>query len=179
MNGNLSIYENIGGKNINYNNNFNNNNINNNNSIDNNKIKNPPRPNRKPTRQQRNIEDKLDVSNDDLLEAIEQLSMLSKPRNSMSGIVSSVLETTNNTSATNVQATPKKIISSVDTCNKTNNDVKGQLENDEEDRKKYVEFLQNEKLHILSNMETYKRSVADIETQEEEIDREVIFFFFF
>ncbi|XP_026826569.1 uncharacterized protein LOC105276749 [Ooceraea biroi] len=100
------------------------------------------------------IENKLAVSNDDLLEAIEQLSMMSKSKE--------------------ICVTPKRNNSEKD--NAKSNEVKAdkarkQLE--EEDRKKYIEFLQNEKLHILSNMDALKRSVAEIEIQEEEISREL------
>ncbi|KAL6266251.1 hypothetical protein P5V15_003112 [Pogonomyrmex californicus] len=100
------------------------------------------------------IENKLAISNDDLLEAIEQLSMLSKSKE--------------------ICVTPKRNNSEKD--NAKSNEVKAdkkrkQLE--EEDRKKYIEFLQNEKLHILSNMDALKRSVAEIEIQEEEISREL------
>lgn len=101
------------------------------------------------------IENKLTISNDDLLEAIEQLSMLSKSKE--------------------ICATPKRNNSEKD--NAKSNEAKADKERkelEEEDRKKYIEFLQNEKLHILSNMDALKRSVADIEIQEEEISREVL-----
>lgn len=101
------------------------------------------------------IENKLAISNDDLLEAIEQLSMLSKPKE--------------------ICMTPKRNNSEKD--NAKSNEVKADKERkqlEEEDRKKYIEFLQNEKLHILGNMDVLKRSVAEIEIQEEEISREVI-----
>lgn len=106
------------------------------------------------------IENKLAISNDDLLEAIEQLSMLSKSKE--------------------ICMTPKRNNSEKD--NTKSNEAKAdkkrkQLE--EEDRKKYIEFLQNEKLHILGNMDILKRSVAEIEIQEEEINREVICLFIF
>ncbi|XP_076676900.1 uncharacterized protein LOC143373478 isoform X2 [Andrena cerasifolii] len=100
------------------------------------------------------IENKLAISNDDLLEAIEQLSMLSKSKE--------------------ICVIPKKINSEKD--NAKSNEAKADKERkelEEEDRKKYVEFLQNEKLHILGNMDALKRSVADIEIQEEEISREL------
>lgn len=100
------------------------------------------------------IENKLAISNDDLLEAIEQLSMLSKSKE--------------------VCMIPKKNNSEKD--NAKSNEAKADKERkelEEEDRKKYIEFLQNEKLHILGNMDALKRSVADIEIQEEEISREV------
>lgn len=104
------------------------------------------------------IENKLAISNDDLLEAIEQLSMLSKSKE--------------------VCVTPKRNNSEKD--NAKSNEAKADKERkqlEEEDRKKYIEFLQNEKLHVLSNMDALKRSVAEIEIQEEEISREVNFFF--
>ncbi|XP_018404915.1 PREDICTED: pleckstrin homology-like domain family B member 1 [Cyphomyrmex costatus] len=100
------------------------------------------------------IENKLAISNDDLLEAIEQLSMLSKSKE--------------------VYVTPKRNNSEKD--NAKSNEVKADKERkqlEEEDRKKYIEFLQNEKLHILGNMDALKRSVAEIEIQEEEISREL------
>ncbi|XP_029661628.1 uncharacterized protein LOC115234586 isoform X2 [Formica exsecta] len=100
------------------------------------------------------IENKLAISNDDLLEAIEQLSMLSKPKE--------------------ICMTPKRNNSEKD--NAKSNEVKADKERkqlEEEDRKKYIEFLQNEKLHILGNMDVLKRSVAEIEIQEEEISREL------
>lgn len=101
------------------------------------------------------IENKLTISNDDLLEAIEQLSMLSKSKE--------------------ICVTPKRNNSEKD--NAKSNEAKADKERkqlEEEDRKKYVEFLRNEKLHILGNMDALKRSVAEIEAQEEEITREVI-----
>ena len=104
------------------------------------------------------IENKLAISNDDLLEAIEQLSMLSKSKE--------------------IYVTPKRNNSEKD--NAKSNEVKADKERkqlEEEDRKKYIEFLQNEKLHILGNMDALKRSVAEIEIQEEEISREVIILF--
>lgn len=104
------------------------------------------------------IENKLAISNDDLLEAIEQLSMLSKSKE--------------------ISVTPKRNNSEKD--NTKSNEAKANKERkqlEEEDRKKYIEFLQNEKLHVLSNMDALKRSVAEIEIQEEEISREVIFSF--
>ncbi|XP_072752637.1 uncharacterized protein [Anoplolepis gracilipes] len=100
------------------------------------------------------IENKLAISNDDLLEAIEQLSMLSKPKE--------------------ICVTPKRNNSEKD--NAKSNEAKADKERkqlEEEDRKKYIEFLQNEKLHILGNMDVLKRSVAEIEIQEEEINREL------
>ncbi|XP_020286149.1 pleckstrin homology-like domain family B member 2 isoform X2 [Pseudomyrmex gracilis] len=100
------------------------------------------------------IENKLAISNDDLLEAIEQLSMLSKSKE--------------------VCVTPKRNNSEKD--NAKSNEVKADKERkqvEEEDRKKYIEFLQNEKLHILGNMDVLKRSVSEIEIQEEEIHREL------
>lgn len=132
-----------------------------------------PRPTKpKPsTRCEMTIDNKLDVSNDDLLEAIEQLSMLSKPRNS-GGFVAVSTATPNATITPT--STPKRINSECD--NAKSNEAKADKERrvlEEEDRKKYVEFLQNEKQHILGNMDGFKRSVADIETQEEEINREV------
>jgi len=100
------------------------------------------------------IENKLAVSNDDLLEAIEQLSMMSRSKE--------------------ICVTPKRNNSEKD--NAKSNEAKADKERkqlEEEDRKKYIEFLQNEKLHILGNMDALKRSVAEIEIQEEEISREV------
>ncbi|EFN66050.1 Pleckstrin-like proteiny-like domain family B member 2 [Camponotus floridanus] len=100
------------------------------------------------------IENKLAISNDDLLEAIEQLSMLSMPKE--------------------ICMTPKRNNSEKD--NAKSNEAKADKERkqlEEEDRKKYIEFLQNEKLHILGNMDVLKRSVAEIEIQEEEISREL------
>ncbi|XP_076301088.1 uncharacterized protein LOC143219132 isoform X2 [Lasioglossum baleicum] len=100
------------------------------------------------------IENKLAISNDDLLEAIEQLSMLSKSKE--------------------ICMIPKKNNSEKD--NTKSNEAKADKERkelEEEDRRKYIEFLQNEKLHILGNMDALKRSVADIEIQEEEISREL------
>ncbi|XP_024947691.1 pleckstrin homology-like domain family B member 2 isoform X2 [Cephus cinctus] len=100
------------------------------------------------------IENKLAISNDDLLEAIEQLSMLSKSKD--------------------VCVTPKRNNSEKD--NAKSNEAKAdkaRKELEEEDRRKYIEFLQNEKIHILGNMDVLKRSVADIEIQEEEITREL------
>ncbi|XP_076651295.1 uncharacterized protein LOC143358214 isoform X2 [Halictus rubicundus] len=100
------------------------------------------------------IENKLAISNDDLLEAIEQLSMLSKSKE--------------------ISMIPKKNNSEKD--NTKSNEAKADKERkelEEEDRRKYIEFLQNEKLHILGNMDALKRSVADIEIQEEEISREL------
>ncbi|XP_066594056.1 uncharacterized protein [Prorops nasuta] len=99
------------------------------------------------------IENKLAISNDDLLEVIEELSMLSKPKD---------------------HCTPKRNNSEKD--NAKSNEAKADKEKremEEEGKKKYIEFLQNEKLHILSNMDALKRSVADIEIQEEEISREL------
>lgn len=104
------------------------------------------------------IENKLTISNDDLLEAIEQLSMLSKSKE--------------------ICVTPKRNNSEKD--NAKSNEVKADKERkqlEEEERKKYIEFLRNEKLHILGNMDALKRSVAEIEAQEEEINREVLFVF--
>lgn len=69
---------------------------------------------------------------------------------------------------------PKKNNSEMD--NAKSNEAKADKERkelEEEDRRKYIEFLQNEKLHMLGNMDALKRSVADIEIQEEEISREV------
>ena len=151
INGNLTIYENVNSQRHN--------NVNNNgNGVKNCVIKNAslPRPPKKPARERTN-EAKLDVSNDDLLEAIEQLSMLSKPRNS-TGSIKQIM-------------TPK-----IERDNERSNEDRYEIEPkqlDEIDRKKYVEFLQNEKQHILGNMDSFKRSVADIEAQEEEMSREV------
>lgn len=81
-------------------------------------------------------------------------------------------------SKTKILVTPKRINSEVD--NAKSNEAKAdkdKRELEEEDRKRYIEFLQNEKLHILGNMDVFKRSVADIETQEEEINREVLDYF--
>ncbi|XP_011875378.1 PREDICTED: pleckstrin homology-like domain family B member 1 isoform X1 [Vollenhovia emeryi] len=100
------------------------------------------------------IENKLAISNDDLLEAIEQLSMLSKSKE--------------------ICVTPKR--NNSEKNNAKSNEAKADKERkqlEEEDRKKYIEFLQNEKLHVLSNMDALKRSVAEIEIQEEEISREL------
>ncbi|CAD6218893.1 GSCOCG00011489001-RA-CDS [Cotesia congregata] len=100
------------------------------------------------------IENKLAISNDDLLEAIEQLSMLSKSKEAY--------------------IKPKK--NNIEKNNTKSNELKADKERNEledEDKRKYIAFLQNEKLHILSNMDTLKRSIADIETQEEEISREL------
>lgn len=103
------------------------------------------------------IENKLAISNDDLLEAIEQLSLLSKSKDNC--------------------VTPKK--NNTERDNAKSNEAKADKERrelEEEDKKKYIEFLQNEKVHILGNMEMLKRSIADIEIQEEDISREVTFF---
>ncbi|XP_017884021.2 myb-like protein AA, partial [Ceratina calcarata] len=100
------------------------------------------------------IENKLAISNDDLLEAIEQLSMLSKSKEICT------IPKKNNTEKDNAKSNEAKA-------------DKERKELEEEDRKKYIEFLQNEKLHILGNMDVLKRSVADIEIQEEEISREL------
>ncbi|XP_012277170.1 pleckstrin homology-like domain family B member 1 [Orussus abietinus] len=99
------------------------------------------------------IENKLAISNDDLLEAIEQLSMLSKSKD--------------------ICTTPKRNNSERD--NAKSNEAKADKERkelEEEDRRKYIGFLRNEKIHILGNMDALKRSVADIEIQEEDINRE-------
>ena len=103
------------------------------------------------------IENKLLVSDDDLLDAIEQLKMLPKCSES-------------------VHTMPKRINSEKD--NTKSNEVKADKEKkalEEEDRRKYMDFLENEKRHILGNVEVFKRSIADIENQEEEINREVNF----
>ena len=171
LNGNISVYENvIPPQNIGASNSAGNNNSPNNMSL--------PRPKRKVRDACEMIDNKLDVSNDDLLEAIEQLSMLSKPRNSGSySIAVSPTTGTSSSSATATSAlatTPKRINNERD--NAKSNEAKADKERkelEEEDRKKYIEFLQNEKQHILGNMDGFKRSVADIETQEEEINREV------
>ncbi|XP_025154972.1 uncharacterized protein LOC105187474 isoform X2 [Harpegnathos saltator] len=100
------------------------------------------------------IENKLTVSNDDLLEAIEQLSMLSAK-------------------SKEICVTPKR--NNTERDNAKSNEAKADKERkqlEEEDRKKYIEFLRSEKLHILGNMDALKRSVAEIEAQEEEITRE-------
>ncbi|XP_044016960.1 probable serine/threonine-protein kinase tsuA isoform X2 [Aphidius gifuensis] len=97
------------------------------------------------------IDNKITISNDDLLEAIEQLSMLSKPKE--------------------ICVTPKKNELMNNNKLKIINADKKRKELQDEDRKKYIEFLKNEKLHILGNMDVLKRSVADIEIQEEEINR--------
>ncbi|XP_033210350.1 uncharacterized protein LOC117168730 isoform X2 [Belonocnema kinseyi] len=102
------------------------------------------------------IENKLLVSDDDLLDAIEQLKMLPK------------------CSSDTVHTMPKRINSEKD--NTKSNEVKADKEKkalEKEDRRKYMDFLQNEKRHIMGNMEVFKRSVADIENQEEEINREL------
>ncbi|XP_076222620.1 uncharacterized protein LOC116433269 isoform X3 [Nomia melanderi] len=113
-----------------------------------------PKKNGQPANSCEMIENKLAISNDDLLEAIEQLSMLSKSKE--------------------ICMIPKKNNSEMD--NAKSNEAKADKERkelEEEDRRKYIEFLQNEKLHILGNMDALKRSVADIEIQEEEISREL------
>ncbi|KAK0161803.1 hypothetical protein PV327_008217 [Microctonus hyperodae] len=100
------------------------------------------------------IENKLAISNDDLLEAIEQLSMLSKSKE--------------------ICITPKR--NNLEKNNTKSNEAKADKERKEledEDKKKYIAFLQNEKLHIIGNMDMLKRSVTDIETQEEEISQEL------
>lgn len=173
INGNLSIYENLipAPSRPSCNNNNNNNSIANNTSL--------PRPKKHQYQHQpyeRTIDNKLDVSNDDLLEAIEQLSMLSKPRHS-GGFAAAATAITAMTSPQEQQqsVTPKRINSERD--NAKSNEAKADKERrelEEEDRRKYVDFLHNEKQHILGNMDGFKRSVADIETQEEEINREVI-----
>lgn len=102
------------------------------------------------------IENKLAISNDDLLEAIQQLSMLATR------------------SKETIVATPK--LNNTERNNARSNEAKADRERErlqERDRNKYVEFLHNEKLHILGNMDVLKRSIADIEVQEEEINREV------
>ncbi|XP_043482493.1 pleckstrin homology-like domain family B member 1 [Leptopilina heterotoma] len=101
------------------------------------------------------IDNKLLVSDDDLLDAIEQLKMLPKCNDT-------------------VQNIPKRI--NLEKDNAKSNETKSDKENkvhEEEDRKKYMDFLENEKRHILGNMEVFKRSIADIENQEEEINREL------
>ncbi|XP_017761987.1 PREDICTED: pleckstrin homology-like domain family B member 2 [Eufriesea mexicana] len=139
MNGNVSLYENVVINSV-QNNNQNNHSM--------------PKKNGQLSNSCDMIENKLAISNDDLLEAIEQLSMLSKSKE--------------------ICTIPKKNNSEKD--NAKSNEAKADKERKEleqEDRKKYIEFLQNEKLHILSNMDALKRSVADIEIQEEEISREL------
>ncbi|XP_029052239.1 pleckstrin homology-like domain family B member 1 isoform X1 [Osmia bicornis bicornis] len=139
QNGNLSLYENVVIGPV-QNNNQNNHSM--------------PKKNGQLSNSYEMIENKLAISNDDLLEAIEQLSMLSKSKE--------------------ICTIPKKNNSEKD--NAKSNEAKADKERkelEEEDRKKYIEFLQNEKLHILGNMDALKRSVADIEIQEEEISREL------
>lgn len=102
------------------------------------------------------IENKLAISNDDLLEAIEQLSMLSKPKE--------------------ICKTSKAVVKKLTAEDKCEQNGKKQM--DEEDRQKYIEFLQNEKMHILGNMDALKRTAADIEVQVEEISREVSVFYY-
>lgn len=139
INGNMSLYENVLINSV-QNNNQNNHSM--------------PKKNAQLSKSCEMIENKLAISNDDLLEAIEQLSMLSKSKE--------------------ICTIPKKNNSEKD--NAKSNEAKADKERkelEEEDRKKYIEFLQNEKLHILGNMDVLKRSVADIEIQEEEISREV------
>nr|XP_003706315.2 PREDICTED: pleckstrin homology-like domain family B member 1 isoform X1 [Megachile rotundata] len=139
MNGNLSLYENVVIGPV-QNNNQNNHSM--------------PKKNGQLSNSCEMIENKLAISNDDLLEAIEQLSMLSKSKE--------------------ICTIPKKNNSEKD--NAKSNEAKADKERkelEEEDRKKYIEFLQNEKIHILGNMDALKRSVADIEIQEEEISREL------
>ncbi|XP_008549020.1 pleckstrin homology-like domain family B member 2 [Microplitis demolitor] len=100
------------------------------------------------------IDNKLAISNDDLLEAIEQLSMLSKSKE--------------------IYSKPKN--NKIEKKNTKSNEVKADKEKKEledEDKRKYIAFLQNEKLHILGNMDALKRGITDIETQEEEISREL------
>ncbi|KAK2589350.1 hypothetical protein KPH14_007894 [Odynerus spinipes] len=159
-NGNLSLYENVIVPSIPQNNNSNNNssssssNNSHNNNNNNNQNHSMPKKNGQLSNSCEMIENKLTISNDDLLEAIEQLSMLSKSKE--------------------ICTTPKRNNSEKD--NAKSNEAKADKERkelEEEDRKKYIEFLQNEKLHILSNMDALKRSVADIEIQEEEISREL------
>ncbi|XP_033361796.1 general transcriptional corepressor trfA-like isoform X2 [Bombus vosnesenskii] len=139
INGNVSLYENVLINSV-QNNNQNNHSM--------------PKKNGQLSKSCEMIENKLAISNDDLLEAIEQLSMLSKSKE--------------------ICTIPKKNNSEKD--NAKSNEAKADKERkelEEEDRKKYIEFLQNEKLHILGNMDVLKRSVADIEIQEEEISREL------
>ncbi|XP_039307997.1 pleckstrin homology-like domain family B member 2 isoform X2 [Solenopsis invicta] len=139
QNGNTSIYENIALSPTTRNNNQNH---------------SMPKKNSQLSNSYEMIENKLAISNDDLLEAIEQLSMLSKSKE--------------------ICVTPKRNNSEID--NTKSNEVKADKERkqlEEEDRKKYIEFLQNEKLHILGNMDALKRSVAEIEIQEEEVNREL------
>lgn len=139
MNGNVSLYENVVINSV-QNNNQNNHSM--------------PKKNGQLSNSCEMIENKLAISNDDLLEAIEQLSMLSKSKE--------------------ICTIPKK--NNTEKDNAKSNEAKAEKERkelEEEDRKKYIEFLQNEKLHILGNMDILKRSVADIEIQEEEISREV------
>ena len=103
------------------------------------------------------IENKFLVSDDDLLDAIEQLKMLPKCNDT-------------------VHAVPERINS--EKYKTKSNEAKADKEKntfEEDDRRKYIEFLQNEKRHIMGNIEAFKRSVADIENQEEEISREVNF----
>lgn len=85
----------------------------------------------------------LDVSNDDLLEAIEQLSMLAKPPNSER--FDPITENGNG---------------------KLTNDSKS---SDQEEKDKYTDFLKDEKKVILEQLESYKKKVEEIETQEEEL----------
>ncbi|XP_017787931.1 PREDICTED: pleckstrin homology-like domain family B member 1 [Habropoda laboriosa] len=139
MNGNVSLYENVVINSV-QNNNQNNHSM--------------PKKNGQLSNSCEMIENKLAISNDDLLEAIEQLSMLSKSKE--------------------ICTIPKKNNSEKD--NAKSNEAKADKERkelEEEDRRKYIEFLRNEKLHILSNMDVLKRSVAAIESQEEEISREL------
>ncbi|CAK9803812.1 Pleckstrin homology-like domain family B member 1 (Fragment) [Anthophora quadrimaculata] len=139
MNGNVSLYENVVINSV-QNNNQNNHSM--------------PKKNGQLSNSCEMIENKLAISNDDLLEAIEQLSMLSKSKE--------------------ICTIPKKNNSEKD--NAKSNEAKADKERkelEEEDRRKYIEFLRNEKLHILSNMDVLKRSVAALESQEEEISREL------
>lgn len=158
INGNLSIYENISSSSSSSQNKI---------TMINNNINNNSLPRRKQPANDttntmtRSLDKKLDVSNDDLLEAIEQLSMLSKPRNS-GGLLTT---TTTAVVEPPITTTPKRMsTSSVDN--------KEQAE-EQDDRNKYIKFLQSERIHLLNNMDGLKRSVADIEGQEEEIHREV------
>uniref|UniRef100_A0ABD2XNV8 C2H2-type domain-containing protein n=1 Tax=Trichogramma kaykai TaxID=54128 RepID=A0ABD2XNV8_9HYME len=204
INGNLSIYENIGASQHNVNGDATtagNNNVNNNINeavqssqqqlVSNNNAgkRSLPQPPKKPARtapeRHNNLLEstKLDVSNDDLLEAIEQLSQLSKPRNSSGSTTTTPIADHYQTPVKRLNGDNSKRLNDEygDRADNNKDDSKAdeaekeqqraQLE--DQDRGKYMEFLENEKQHILANMDSFKRSVAEIETQEEEISREL------
>ncbi|XP_014222211.1 pleckstrin homology-like domain family B member 1 [Trichogramma pretiosum] len=203
INGNLSIYENIGASQHSVNGDATtagNNNVNNNIneavqssqqqlvSNNNGGKRSLPRPPKKPARtapeRHNNLLEstKLDVSNDDLLEAIEQLSQLSKPRNS-SGSTTTPIADHYQTPVKRLNGDNSKRLNDEYGDRADNNKDDGKADESEkeqqraqledQDRGKYMDFLENEKQHILANMDSFKRSVAEIETQEEEISREL------